>query len=281
MDEKVFSLIDITEEEFHLITRLVYDKFGINLTDQKKSLVVGRLNKVLKNLGLTSFREYYHYVTEEQSGQALSALVDKISTNHSFFFREKDHFDFLQSTILPTLALRKKEGETQSLRIWSAGCAAGEEIYTIAMIVREFLGQDLSGWDTGLLATDISLAVLNEARKGVYVLDKIKEVTPQYRSKYFTLYEGEKAAVREDLKSMVLFKRMNLMRDKFPFKGKFQVIFCRNVMIYFDNATRLNLVNKLADFIEDGGYLFIGHSESLGRENGRLKYVRPAVYQKI
>lgn len=281
MEDKVFSLIDITEEEFHLITKMVYEKFGINLTEQKKSLVVGRLNKVLKNLGFSSFKEYYHYVLEDDTGQALSALVDKISTNHSFFFRERDHFDFLMNTILPSLAMRKLEGVTPSMKIWSAGCAAGEEIYTISMLIREFLGSDLSGWDVGLLATDISLTVLNEARNGIYPIEKIKDVAPQFRAKYFNLSGNDKVAISEGLKSMVLFKRLNLMREKFPFKGKFNAVFCRNVMIYFDNATRLNLVDKLIDFIEDGGYLFIGHSESLGRENNRLKYIRPAIYQKL
>lgn len=281
MDEPVFGLISINDEEFHLITRLVYEKFGINLTEQKKTLVVGRLNKVLRNLGFGSFKEYYHYVMEDETGQALSALVDKISTNHSFFFREKDHFDFLVNTILPQLAEKKKNETNPTLRIWSAGCAAGEEIYTIAMLVREFQAENYQKWDIGLLASDISLTILNEARNGVYPIEKVKDMATQYRTRYFTLAGNDKVAISDELKSMVLFKRLNLMREDFPFKGKFDVIFCRNVMIYFDNATRLSLVDKLTRSIEDGGYLIIGHSESLGRDNCPLKYVRPAVYRKV
>jgi chemotaxis protein methyltransferase CheR len=234
---------------------------------------VGRLGKVLRRLKLSNFNEYYDYVCNDKSGAALSELIERISTNHSYFFREQEHFSFMRSVILPDISA--------PLRIWSAGSAAGEEIYTIAMILDDYFGQDLKNHDIGLLATDISDSVLEQAMRGIYPVVKTKEIPPGYFSKYFDYLDNDKVSIKPFLKDKVLFKKLNLMSDVFPFKGKFDIIFCRNVMIYFDTVTRDKLIGKFYYNLNNGGYLFIGHSESIPRWNSPLKYIKPAIYRKI
>jgi len=281
MDEIIQGLFSITEKEFKQIAQMVYDKCGIRLSEQKKSLVVGRLSKILRRLGLSTFNEYYEYVFNDRSGLALSELVDKISTNHSFFFRETDHFNYMRSVIFPDILAALENQQTKSMRIWSAGSAAGEEIYTIAMILDDYFGQVLNYYDIGLLATDISYSILEQARRGVYPTAKTNEIPPEYKLKYFDYLDKENVSIKPFLRDMILFKRLNLMDGLFPFKGKFDIIFCRNVMIYFDSLTRENLIKKFYNHIKNGGYLFIGHSESIPRGSSKLKYIKPAIYKKI
>jgi chemotaxis protein methyltransferase CheR len=275
------GLIEITDNEFQLISNLVYERFGINLTDKKKGLVKGRLNKLLRELGFTSFKKYYDFVIEDKTGQSLLTLVDKISTNHSFFFREKAHFHYLNEVVLPQIVEEQKHLKFKSLRIWSAGCAAGEEAYTVAIVLKEYFGLNLNDWDIGILATDISLSVLNQAISGKYQKEKVINVPGTLFLKYFKNIDNDFVEVNDDLKKMVLFKRLNFMNADFPFKSKFNIIFCRNVMIYFDKTTRESLVNKLYKYTFDKGYLFIGHSESLQRDGCPYKYIKPAVYYKV
>jgi chemotaxis protein methyltransferase CheR len=271
--------LQLTEKEFQLISDLVRERFGINLTEKKKALVRGRLNSLVKSKGFSSFGDYYKTVVNDTTGNSLLSLIDKISTNHSYFFREADHFKFLTDTVLPEILQRLGGQNSNSLRIWCAGCAAGEEAYTVAMVLADFFGSDLSKWDIGLLATDISVSALKRAIDGIYSVDKLKFVSPQYR-KYFKKLGNGEYSVESSIKRMVLFKRLNLMRDEFPFKGKFHVIFCRNVMIYFDQKTKNDLVNRFHHYLQEDGYLFIGHSETLGREMEKLRYVQPTVYKK-
>ncbi len=281
MNGVINGLLSITDREFTLIAGLIYDKFGIHLTEQKKSLVVGRLGKILRRLGFSNFNEYYRYVCGDESGGSLSELVDRISTNHSYFFRETEHFSFMKSVVLPDIVNSQENRQDKSVRIWSAGSAAGEEVYSIAIVLDDFFGQDLKNYDIGLLATDISYSVLEQAKRGIYSVVKAKEIRPEYKIKYFDCPDKENVSIKPFIKSMVLFKRLNLMADKFPFKGKFDIIFCRNVMIYFDAAARENLVGKLYKYLKNGGYLFTGHSESIARESSPLKYIKPAIYKKI
>jgi len=272
---------NLSNREYQLISQLVHDRFGINLGEQKRNLIVGRLQKVLRSGGFESFMDYYRHVVEDPTGRALLVLVDRISTNHTFFFREKDHFDFLSSRVLPQVVddLRKKG--KRDIRIWCAGCSSGEEPYTLAMVLNQYFSSSFSNMDIGILATDISLSVLEKASTGVYTSGQMSEVPPLYRQKYFTTLGDGGWMVKPDLKKMVFFRRLNLMREDYPFKGRFQVIFCRNVMIYFDDATRQALVGRFHRYIEPGGYLFIGHSESLGRSNGLFRFIKPAIYQKV
>lgn len=283
MEENVFvtGLLDITDKEFKLISGLVYDKFGINLTEKKRSLVVGRLNKLIKNLGLKSFNEYYELVINDNTNASLLSLVDRISTNHTFFYRENSHFEYLKDKVLPEITKKIKDKGSRDLRIWCAGCATGEEAYTISMILNEFFGNMMFEWDVGMLATDISVSSLEKAQNGMYSFDKIQNLPISYKQKYLEKREDWNYIVKDKLKSIILFKRLNLINEDFPFKNKFHIIFCRNVMIYFDKETKDNLVNRFYRYMFDGGYLFVGHSESLDRKVCPFEYLRPAIYKKI
>jgi len=204
-------------------------------------------------------------------------LIDKITTNHTFFMREADHFYYFRDTVLPYLTRTVKE---KDLRIWSAGCSTGEEPYTLAMIIDEFLGREKMLWNSKILATDISAKVLDVAQRGIYSNEEIASLPAQWRLNYFKKFNHEKSILIDRIINEVIYRKFNLMEGIFPFKRKFHVIFCRNVMIYFDNKTKDELVNKYYQQLEPGGYLFIGHSESLNRETTRLKYIMPAVYRK-
>ncbi len=280
-DFSVNGIIQIDDGEFRRIADLVYTKFGINLTEKKKALVRGRLNKLIKGMGFSSFAEYYDSVVGDTTGKYLISLVDKISTNHSYFFRENDHFNFLIEQGLPEFERKYGNSPEGGLRIWSAGCAAGEEPYTLAILLYEYFGKRALQGKPVVLATDISLTALEQAMEGVYVHERVKTVPKELAAKYLQSAGPEKMRVSDELRKLVLFKRLNFMRDSFPFKGKFHFIFCRNVMIYFDTKTKMDLVAKFHRYLHDDGYLFIGHSETLGRGNDMFQYVKPALYKKI
>lgn len=273
---------NITEVEFQKLAEYIQRNYGIYLKKEKMALITGRLGNVLLAKNMNSFSEYFNYILSDQSGQAAVELINKITTNHTFFMREEEHFDYLHNVVLPYLT---KSVTDKDLRIWSAGCSSGEEPYTIAMILDDYFGKDKIWWDTKVLATDISSNVLEEARKGQYSNEDIAHLPPQWRQKYFNcIMSGsdskECAELCQKIRNEVIFRKFNLMESVFPFKRKFHVIFCRNVMIYFDNETKKRLVDKLYDLTEDGGFLFIGHSESLNREQTRYKYIMPALYRK-
>jgi len=274
------ELPSLGDGDFRYIADILNERFGISLGEQKRSLVAGRLARRLRELGLAGFREYVERLEADRDGAELSELVDRITTNHSFFFRERGHFDFLRDTVLPGIEASIAAQSPYPLRIWSAGCATGEEVYSIAILLEEYFGPRLRSVDLGLLATDISLAALEEARAGVYAAEKLRETPAGYRLSCFDPAGDGLYAVKDRYRSMVLFKRLNLMSGNFPMRGKFDVIFCRNVMIYFDPASRERLTRALSNYVKPGGYLFIGHSESLPREGCPFEYVMPATYRK-
>ncbi len=274
------DLVQLTDREFAYISKLLFERFGIFLGDQKRVLIAGRLSKRLRELSLGSFTDYIDYLSDDQSGSELSELINRITTNHSFFFRERDHFDFLANTVLPEIERgAAKTGQT-TIRIWSAGCATGEEVYSISMLLRNHFGPRFPSIDAGLLATDISLAALKEAKTGEYADAKLRELPQNYRSSYFSKKDDDTWTICEEIKDSVMFKRLNLMADAYPMKGLFDAIFCRNVMIYFNQESRERVVQSLHRYVKPGGYLFIGHSESLNRETCPFDYVKPAVYRK-
>ncbi len=274
------GLMPISDQEFELLRGLIHQRFGINLTDQKKSLLVGRLQKLLRTAGYTNFRAYYDDLLSDQSETKLSELVDRISTNHTYFNREQNHFEYFAQTALPAVVKRLRQAGEKDLRIWCAGCSSGEEAYMLLMLMQEFFGSEYPQWNCGLLATDISSRVLEIAGKGIYPEDKIQALPQTLRNKYVRPAGDGQFAFSDTLRKEAVFRRFNLMNEKFPFKNSFHIIFCRNVMIYFDGPTRLNLVSKFHKFMHPGGYLFIGHSETLGRQQNLFKYLVPAVYQK-
>ncbi|WP_071392858.1 CheR family methyltransferase [Bacillus tuaregi] len=270
-------MIKITEKEFNQLSAYIRDHYGIFLKKEKKLLVTGRLQNVLMQEGFTNFTDYYQYVVTDKTGHAVDMLLDKITTNHTFFMRESNHFFFFRDTVLPQL---KQQIKDHDLRVWCAGCSTGEEAYTIAMVMDEFLGEDKKYWDAVILATDISDKVLRMANRGIYQEEDVRNLPVSWILKHFLKQGHHQYAVQDSLKKEVIFRRFNLMEARFPFKKKFHTIFCRNVMIYFDQQTKLELVKKFYDSLEPGGYLFIGHSESLfGLQTG-FKYVMPAIYQK-
>lgn len=275
-----FGLVHLTDREFRMLSELVYSRSGITLGEAKRSLVAGRLNKELKHHGFESFGEYYDFVVHDRTGQALSTLIEKISTNHTFFWRENGHFDFFVRTALPGVVAALRKRNSRDLRIWCAGCSTGEEPYTIAMLLEQYFGSEIGGWDAGVLATDISDRVLETARAGIYLKENVTKLPASLRTAAFEPVDRERVRVREGIRKRVLFRKLNLIREEYPFRGRFHIIFCRNVMIYFDIPTRTALVRRFHAYMEPGGYLFTGHSESLGRTNCPFGYVCPAVYRK-
>jgi len=275
LDLDIFN--SISDKEFLLITDFLKSNYGVRIGPEKKSLVVSRLGSLLKDKGFGSFSQLYDYMIADETGESLINLVDKLTTNHTFFMRESEHFVFFKDVVLPWMEQNVKD---RDLRIWSAGCSTGEEPYTLSMIMRDYFGDKSTQWNTKLLATDISTTVLNKAKSGVYPNEQVELLPSSWKIKYFNKIDGENFEIKSVINENVIFRRFNLMENSFPFRKKFHVIFCRNVMIYFDENTKRTLINKFYDLTEPGGYLFIGHSESIGREQSRYKYIMPAVYRK-
>lgn len=276
--------LQLKEKEYNLLTALIYQRCGIHLGDNKKELVKARLMKRLRTLKLRSFMDYYDIVLNDTTNNELVEMIDAISTNVTSFFREKQHFDFLVKNVFPAMVEHKQKVRNQRIRVWSAACSTGEEIYSIAFTLLDFLKSSL-GWDIKFLATDISTKVLKKGELGIFESEKARNIPPLMLERYFdksVVGKDRYYRVKQAVRDMVVFRRLNLMNETFPFRGKFEFIFCRNVMIYFDQPTQERLVNKLAFYLESGGYLFIGHSESLaGLAKKSLRSVSPAVFQKI
>lgn len=270
-------MIPITDVEFRKLSSFIQKHYGIQLKKEKETLLIGRLHKIITELGFQTFTQYYDYLVNDKSGKALLVLVDKISTNHTFFMREPEHFNYLREVVLPYLHETVKD---RDLRIWCAASSTGEEPYTLAMILHDYFGGLIPTWDKKLLATDISDSVLAFAKAGEYSKDRVGPLPPNWKTKYFDVKGTDTYKVKDLLKREVIYRRLNLMDEVFPFRKKFHVIFCRNVMIYFDQPTKDLLVDKFYDLLEPGGYLFIGHSESLNREKMKFNYIKPAVYRK-
>jgi chemotaxis protein methyltransferase CheR len=270
-------MIRITEREFSHLIHYIKNTYGIDLI-KKKTLVEGRLGNVISDKGFDSFSAYFDHVYSDQSGKEATFLIDRLTTNHTYFMRESMHYEYLQKTVLPYL---EEVAEDKDLRIWSAGCSSGEEPYTTAMILQEYFKQDFMKWDAKILATDISVSVLNMARQGIYSGASLKNLPDAWKKKYFHQEDQEVYRIANRIKDEVIFRSFNLMNKRFPFKKKFHIIFCRNVMIYFDRQTKLDLIDRFYNQVEWGGYLFIGHSESIPKEDTKFKYIMPAIYRKI
>ena len=268
------DVADLKPQHFQKISAMVYEAAGINLKQGKEALVRARLMKRLRSLGIGRVEDYLEFLDSEQGSQEIDCLIDVMTTNQTSFFREMDHFSFLRDTVLPELTLPR-------LRFWSAACSSGEEPYTLAIVLREHLA-GVDQRDVRILATDISRRMLEKAGRALYAQEAIEGVPlPQYRKYFIPLRNGRPGAVQvgAEARELVHLAYLNLM-DPWPMRGRFQVIFCRNVMIYFDRPTQQELVNRFWDVLEDGGYLFVGLSEGLSAINHRFRYVRPAVYRK-
>ncbi|MBK9131981.1 MAG: protein-glutamate O-methyltransferase CheR [Gammaproteobacteria bacterium] len=267
-----------TDGDFDFIRRVVVEQTGITLSEQKRELVYGRLAKRLRTLDLQSFAQYCSYL--EQSPDELHELVNAITTNLTSFFREPYHFDYLRENLLPELL--RRNAQSRRIRIWSAGCSTGEEPYSIAMVLRDALpaGQ---GWDAKILATDIDSNVLARAQQGMYAQERASGIPERYQRRSFHKGQGDNAGmlrVSDEVRSLITFRQLNLMQE-WPMKGPFDVIFCRNVVIYFDKPTQRRLFNRYADLLVDGGHLFIGHSETLFKVCDRFTLIGRTIYRKL
>lgn len=266
----------ITAEEFERFRTLIYNESGISLTEQKQTLLASRLSKRLRDLSLHTFSEYYESVTKDPTREEFTRMLDLISTNKTDFFREPKHFEFLRDRILPELA------EQRRIRIWSSACSTGEEPYTIAMTLFEHV-QNPAQWNFKILASDLSTRVLAKAAAGLYQEDRFRDVPEEVLKRHFLRGRGTNAGlfkVKPHLAAVIQFRRLNLMDGHFPIKNPLDLIFCRNVMIYFDRSTQETLVNKFHRYLKPGGYLFIGHSESLQWVDHPFKSLAPTIYQK-
>lgn len=274
--------LDLTPSEYRLIRRLVYHRSGIDLGDHKTHLVRARLGRIIRRRGFRSFRQYYRWVEEDRTGEALCELLDAISTNTTYMFREAAHFELLREILTDTIASGDFAAGEPVLRIWSAGCSSGEEPYSIAMVTDDVL-RTHPGVGARILATDLSTRVLNRAKLGIYEPKQAEPVPREFQRRYLRpcQEDGEpRVQVVHELRRMVTFARFNLMTPRYPFRRPFDVIFCRNVMIYFDRPTQEQVVSRFTDALRPGGYLLIGHSESLNNIRHPLEYVRPTVYRR-
>ncbi|HVY70521.1 MAG TPA: protein-glutamate O-methyltransferase CheR [Verrucomicrobiae bacterium] len=270
----------ISDRNYDFIRQLLYEHSRINLGDAKKVLVSSRLAKRVRALGLGDFSEYCDLLKSADGGEELANLVDVMSTNHTHFFREPKHFDFLSSTVIPALLPELKRGR-EPLRVWSAACSSGEEPYSLAILLSELLASH--GLEWRIDASDISRPVLAKAEQGVYPDDRLEQVRPDWLRRYFQKGVGNwkgHARVKQELRDRLRFHNLNLLQPGYPFTEKFHVIFCRNVMIYFDRPTQETLVSKLAGQLLPGGYLMVGHSESLSGIRHTLQSASPAIYRQ-
>ena len=265
----------LTNKEFSAVTELAREHFGVELGAGKEQLIAARLGKLMRRLKYSTFREYYEHLQTDRTGDSLVELIDALTTNHTSFFREQAHFDFLVEHVFA------EWDRTRPLRIWSAASSTGEEPCSIAVTAREYFGLLCKNLPS-VLASDISTQALEAARKGMYKSDRLQDVLAPWLRKHLLRGEGEWQGwyrMRPEVMAMLEFRRINLI-EPFPNIGRFAVIFCRNVMIYFSRQTQEQLVNRLANRLEPGGYLFVGHSETLTGIQHDLEHVQPAIYRK-
>lgn len=266
----------ITDEEFKRIVSFLKQRYGIDM-HEKKVIMNGRLENYLKHGGWNSYTEYMDDVENDSSGELEKVLVNFLTTNHTYFMREFQHFDFFKQTVLPWI--KKKEERTKDMRVWCGASSTGEEPYMIAMVIRDFLGLEHTQWDSRILATDISTQALTQAIAGVYDDEHLKSVPDTWKRRFFNRMSNGNYAATDEIKKEVLFRKFNLM-EQFPFRKKMHTVFLRNVMIYFDEPTRQEVVRKVYNLLEPGGYFFIGMTETLDRSDVPFQLVQPSIFRK-
>lgn len=267
-------MIKLTDSEFSFLVEFIKSSYGIDL-GRKRVLMEGRLNSYLVEQGYPDYGAYIQALQADQTGRELTNLLNRLTTNHTFFMRESEHFKYFRDAVLPGL---ERTVFNRDLRIWCAAASTGEEPYTLAMILNDRFGGRSPEWDKTLLATDISMRALETAKQGVYSAESIKDIPAAWKKQYFTTLPDGHVQVQPEIRSEVLFRRFNLM-DPIVAKRPFHVVFCRNVMIYFDMPTKAALAERIYDAMAPGGYLFIGFTESLPKPT-RFQYIMPSVYQK-
>jgi len=274
----------LKESQLKRVADFIGNEVGIQLSMSKHKLVEGRLRRRLKVLGFSNFQSYLDYTLESSDGELERLqLIDVITTNKTNFYRESDHFNYIESTAVTELEKIKRSDSRRELNFWSAGCSTGEEPYTLSIVLNEIATKQ-KGFKFNILATDISNSCLSKASRGIYTSRQIKEIPVDLRKKYLLRSRNpneDLVQMGRELRSNIKFKMLNLMDKQFNISQKMDAIFCRNVMIYFNNEIREKLVDKFERQLIKGGYLFVGHSESLNGIKTSLKQVAPMVYRKL
>ncbi len=276
------SLKEMTNSDFNRLSSYIYNNYGIKMPVGKKTMLQCRLQKRMRELKISSYKEYCDLVFSKQGQEdEIYQMIDVVSTNKTDFFREHAHFDFLKNTILP--GLNKNDSSGNFVKVWSAGCASGEEAYTIAMVMSEFKEKN-PDFDFKILGTDISNKILTEAANAIYPLNKVSDIPLNLKKKYLLKSKDKtlaKVRIVPELRAKVKFARLNLMEDNYNVQEKYDIIFCRNTLIYFDKETQKKVVFNLINEIKNNGYFILGHSESLINMDTPIKQVSPTVYRKV
>ncbi len=267
----------MTNEEFLRIYQFVKSRYGMDM-ERKKEIVDGRLKNYITTHGFENYSAYMNAVEKDITGNLERELVNILTTNHTFFMREFEHFDFLRQVVLPEL--RKKEERKKDLCIWCGAASTGQEPYMLAMLLKEFFGLEHGFWDTKVLATDISTEALQQAVAGRYDREQIECLPDTWKRRFLrSIDNGMRYEITKEIKDEVLFRQFNLM-DVFPFKRKMHIVFLRNVMIYFDKETKQQLIQKVYDVMEPGGYLFVGRTETIDRSSTPFTMIQPSIFRK-
>lgn len=267
----------MTEEEFLRIYRHLKTRYGIDM-ERKKEIMQGRLENYVQAGGYATYQDYMNAVELDYTGKLERELVNLLTTNHTFFMREFEHFEYLKRMVLPEL--KQREERNRDLCIWCGAASTGQEPYMLAMLLKDFFGLEHEQWDTKVLATDISTQVLESAVRGIYEKSQISVLPEHWKRRFLRpVNEGEQYEISGEIKNEVLFRQFNLM-DTFPFKRKMHIVFLRNVMIYFDKETKRQLIQKVYDCMEPGGYLFIGQTETIDKESVPFEMIRPLIFRK-
>lgn len=273
----------LTSKEYQTVKSLIYQFAGIALTDYKQVMVQGRLNKRMRKLEMDSYREYLDYLQDPANAEEITNFINVMTTNKTDFFREPHHFEYLAKTAFPEVVKRAEKTGEKKLRIWCSASSTGEEPYTIAMAVREYFGA-AHGWDIRILASDIDTDVLRTAEEGSYHPERVSDLSPELLKRYFdrpTKTSGGNYVVKPTLRELLTFRRINLHDSKWPINTLFDMVFCRNVMIYFDSAAQSKIINHFGDYLKQDGLLFIGHSESIFGLSDQFALMGDTIYKKI
>jgi len=269
----ISEAITITADEFFALQKVVKSMAGINLSENKQSFVIARLSSRVKQLHCSSFTDYLKLLSND-SNDEISTFIDKMTTNETYFFREEDHFTYLIQEILPHYFKKYNE----ELRLWSCACSTGDEPYTLSILLNEFVSKNAKA-NFKILASDISITVLKKAIDAKYIAESLRKLPDRYRHQCFKQIDEDQWQLLDEYKNSVSFKKINLLKDNYPLKKGVNVIFCRNVMIYFDQETREIILDKLHSALAPNGYLFLGHSESLV-SNQCFNQLAHGVFQK-
>ena len=267
----------MTDAEFIRIYRFMKSRYGIDM-ERKKEIIQGRLENYILSHNFGDFSQYMNAVEMDFTGNMERELVNILTTNHTFFMREFEHFDYLRQVVLPQL--KKQENGKKDLCIWCGAASTGQEPYMLAMLMKDYFGLEHGAWDTKILATDVSTGVLKQAMEGIYTGEQIACLPETWKRRFLrSLNGGEQYEMTAEIKNEVIFRQFNLM-DIFPFKRKMHIVFLRNVMIYFDKETKNKLIQKVYDVMEPGGYLFIGRTETIDRSQTSFQLIQPSIFRK-